>query len=76
MQLAADQYRQAGDKLTSGIAPGTTTILDQTATSTASALHALATADATYDAAGGNSYDILKVSANTMDVLCERLAPR
>jgi len=76
VQRAAEQYKQAGDKLGSGIAPGTAAILDQTATSTASALHALATADATFDAAGGNSYDILKVSANTMDVLCERLAPR
>lgn len=76
VQRAADQYKQAGDKLASGIAPGTAAILDQTATSTAGALHALATADATYDAAGGNMYDILKVSANTMDVLCERLAPR
>nr|WP_193210195.1 hypothetical protein [Mycobacterium sp. MOTT-90] len=76
VQRAAEQYKLAGDKLASGIAPGTAAILDQTATSTAGALHALATADATYDAAGGNSYDILKVSANTMDVLCERLAPR
>ena len=76
VQRAADRYKQAGDGLATGIAPGTAAILDQMASSIASVLHALATADGSYDSAGGNAYDALKVSANTMDVLCERLAPR
>lgn len=76
VQRAADRYKQAGDGLATGIAPGTAAILDQMASSTASVLHALATADGSYDSAGGNVYDLLKVSANAMDVLCERLAPR
>lgn len=76
VQRAADRYKQAGDGLAIGIAPGTAAILDQMASSTANVLHALATADGSYDSAGGNAYDSLKASANTMDVLCEQLAPR
>lgn len=76
VQRAADQYKQAGDKLATGIAPGTTTILDQSARSTAVGLTALSTAYRTFDEANGNAYHVVKESADTMDVLCERLAPR
>lgn len=76
VQRAADQYKQAGDKLTSGVAPGTTTILDQTARATAAGLTTLATAYSTFDGANGNAYHVVKESSDTMDVLCNRLAPR
>lgn len=76
VQRAADQYKQAGDKLASGIAPGTTTILDQSARATAAGLTTLATAYNTFDEANGNAYHVVKESSDTMDVLCNRLAPR
>jgi len=76
VQRAADQYKQAGDKLASGIAPGTTTILDQSARATAAGLTTLATAYNTFDEANGNAYHVVKESSDTMDVLCSRLAPR
>jgi hypothetical protein len=75
VHTAADFYSQAGDTLAAGIAPGTTTILNQSATAMAAALHALSTADATLDAAGGNTFHTMHESSDTMDVLCERLAP-
>jgi hypothetical protein len=73
---AADLYGQAGDLLAAGSTPGITVILSQAATSAVSALHALATTDATFDAANGNTYHMVRESADTMDVLCDRLAPR
>jgi hypothetical protein len=73
---AADQYGRAGDILAAGIATGTTTILGQAATTAASALHALSTADGTFDPASGNIFHTWKESAGAMNVLCERLAPR
>ena len=73
---AADSYGKAGDTLAAGIAPGTTTVLNQAATTAADALHALSTAVATFDAANGNMYHVVREAADTMDVLCERLAPR
>lgn len=72
---AADFYGQAGDTLAAGIAPGTTTILERSATAAAAALRALSTGDATLDAASGNTYHVVRESADTMDVLCNRLAP-
>lgn len=76
VQRAAEQYKQAGGKLASGIAPGTTTILDQSARATAAGLTTLATAYNTFDEANGNAYHVVKESSDTMDVLCTRLAPR
>ena len=76
VRRAADLYGQAGDVLAAGIAPGTTPILSQSAASAVNALHALATADATFDPANGNTYHLVHESADTLDVLCDRLAPR
>jgi hypothetical protein len=76
VHTAADQYGRAGDILAAGIAPGTTTVLDQAATTAVAALHTLSTAYGTFDAAGGNAYHVMRETADTMDVLCERLAPR
>jgi hypothetical protein len=76
VRKAADLYRQAGDTLAAGIAPGTTTILNQAATTAADALHTLSTAEMTWDAANGNTYHVVRETADTMDVFCERLAPR
>lgn len=76
VQRAAEQYKQAGEKMGSGIAPGTTTILDQSARATAAGLTTLATAYNTFDEANGNAYHVVKESSDTMDVLCTRLAPR
>jgi hypothetical protein len=73
---AADFYGQAGDILTAGIAPGTSVMLSKTATATGEALHALSTSEAAFDATNGNAYDAVHNSADSMDVLCERLAPR
>lgn len=73
---AADLYGQAGDTLAAGIAPGTTVVLSQAATSAVAALHTLSTAYATFDVAGGNAYHVMDESAREVDVLCERLAPR
>jgi hypothetical protein len=76
VRKAANLYRKAGDTLTAGIVPGTSTILDQAATTAASALHTLSTAYGAFDAANGNTYHVMRETADTMDVLCERLAPR
>jgi hypothetical protein len=76
VQKAASLYGQAGDTLAAGIAPGTTSILDQTANAAANALHALSTGYGTFDAASGNTYHVVRESADTMDALCNRLAPR
>jgi len=76
VRKAADSYGKAGDTLAAGIAPGTTTILDQAATTAAAALHTLSTGYGTFDAANGNTYHVMRETADTMDVLCERLAPR
>ena len=76
VKKAAKQYGQAGDVLAAGIASGTTAILDQSANSAVNALHALNIADSTFDLANGNTYQMVRESAATMDVLCDRLAPR
>lgn len=76
VQRAADQYKQAGDKLATGVAAGTTTILDQSARAAAVGLTALSTAYRTFDEANGNAYHVVKESSDTMDVLCNRMAPR
>ncbi|UQX11347.1 hypothetical protein [Candidatus Mycobacterium methanotrophicum] len=39
-------------------------------------LHALAIADETLDAAGGNTFHMWKEPADTVNVLCDRLAPQ
>jgi hypothetical protein len=59
-----------------GIAPGTTNVLDQTAITSAAALHALSVAVAAFDVASGNMDSVVHESADAMDVRCERLAPR
>ncbi|WP_293003393.1 hypothetical protein [Mycobacterium sp.] len=76
VRKAAGLYGEAGDALSAGIAPGTTSVLSQSAHSASSALHALDTADSTFDPANGNTYHLVRESADTMDVLCDRLAPR
>ncbi|OLT97883.1 hypothetical protein [Mycobacterium syngnathidarum] len=76
VQRAADQYKQAGDKLSGGIAPGTTTILNQAATTAAGALRTLSSGYGAFDPASGNTYFVMRESADTMDALCNRLAPR
>ncbi|WP_293002353.1 hypothetical protein [Mycobacterium sp.] len=76
VRKSADLYGQAGDTLEVGITPGNTLILKQAATSGAGALHMLSTAYGSFDPAGGNTYHVMHESADTMDVLCNRLAPR
>ena len=73
---AADFYGQAGDILSAGIAHGTSVILSKTAAATAAALQALSTSEVAFDVTNGNAYDAVHNSADSMDVLCERLAPR
>jgi hypothetical protein len=75
-RTAATEYGRAGDTLAAGIAPGTTTILSQAASTAADALHTLSTADSTLDAAGGNTFQVWKESADTVNVLCDRFAPQ
>lgn len=76
VQKAADLYRQAGDTLSAGIAPGTTPILDQTAHTATAALYALSTGYGTFDPASGNTYSTTHEASDAMDALCNRLAPR
>jgi hypothetical protein len=76
VRKAADLYGQASDTLATGIAPGTTVILNQAAFVAVDALHTLSTAVATFDEANGNAFQTWKDSASTVNVLCERLAPR
>lgn len=76
VRKAADFYSQAGRILTAGIAPGTTMILNEGATAAGVALQTLSTAEKTLDAANGNAYAVTHNSADLLDVLCERLAPR
>ena len=76
VKTAVAEYDRASETLTAGIAPGTTPILQTTATAAAAALHALAIADGTADATNGNAYHTTHEASDMMDVLCERLAPR
>jgi hypothetical protein len=73
---AADLYGQAGDVLAAGITPGATAILNQNAIAAAAALRTLSVAEKTLDATNGNAYHVAHQSGDTMDVLCDRLAPR
>ncbi|WP_293001543.1 hypothetical protein [Mycobacterium sp.] len=75
-RTAADLYGQAGDDLATGIAPGTTALLNQNAIAAAAALRALSIAEKTLDATNGNAYHAAHETGDTMDVLCERWAPR
>ena len=76
VKTAVAEYARASETLTAGIAPGTTPILQTTATAAAAALHALAIADGTADATSGNAFHTTHEASDMMDVLCERLAPR
>ena len=76
MHRAAAEWGRAGDTLSAGIAPGTTAILDKSAVAAAAALQALGIADETLDVAGGNTFHVWKESADTVNVLCDRLAPQ
>lgn len=76
VRKAAQSYDQAAVTLAAGIAPGATPVLYQSATAAAAALHALSIGDATFDAAAGNTYHVVREAADTLDVLCNRLAPR
>ena len=73
---AAAEWGRAGDTLSAGIAPGTTAILEKSAVAAAAALQALGIADETLDVAGGNTFHVWKESADTVNVLCDRLAPQ
>lgn len=73
---AAELYEQAADTLGQGIAPGTTSILEQAADAAVPALRLTATGYKTFDEANGNAYHVMKESADTMDALCNRLAPK
>lgn len=76
VRQAADLYGQAGDTISAGIAPGTTAPLDRSAITAGAALHALSSAVAAFDPANGNMNSVVHESADAMDVLCDRLAPR
>lgn len=76
VQKAANLYGQAATTLASDTAPGTTDILNKTSVATAAALRVLSTGYGTFDDAAGNTYHMVKESADTMDALCNRLAPR
>lgn len=76
VQKAGNLYGQAADTLAGDIAPGTSPMLAQTASTVVAALHALSTTTKAFDEASGNAYAVTKSAANAMDVLCERLAPR
>ncbi len=76
VQKAASLYGQSADTLAGGIAPGTTAILGETSGATVAALRVLAMGYGTFDDAAGNTYHMMKESADTMDALCNRLAPR
>lgn len=76
VQRAADLYGQAAMTLATGLAPGSTPALDQTANAFSDALRAMATAYRTYDDAVGDIYAVGKASDGAMSVLCKRLAPR
>ncbi|WP_293002351.1 hypothetical protein [Mycobacterium sp.] len=76
VHTAAREWGLAGDTLEAGIAVGATPILTQSARAAASALQALSIADETLDAAGGNAFHMWHESADTVNVLCDRLAPQ
>lgn len=73
---AAGEYQKASDILAKGITPGATPILDQAAQAAVAALRVLSTSYGAFDPAAGNTYFTWKESADTVDVLCERFAPR
>jgi hypothetical protein len=73
---AAEFSGLAGDTLNAGIPPGTTPMLSRSATAAAAALRALSIAYATLDLASGNAYHAVRESADVMDAVCSRLAPR
>jgi hypothetical protein len=74
-QRAGDFYRQAGDALKSAIAPGTTPILAEAASTAVKALRVLGDANSTNDLVIGNAIEISNATAKEVGVLCTRLAP-
>jgi hypothetical protein len=74
-QRAGDSYRQASEALKSAIAPGTTPILAEAASSAAKALRVLGDAISTNDLIVGNAIEIGNATAKQVGVLCYRLAP-
>lgn len=73
---AANEYRQGSDILAKGITPGASPLLVEAAQTAVGALNAISTAYMSFDDANGNTYQTLKEASDTVDVLCERLAPR
>lgn len=71
---AADDYAKAADVV--DIAPGSTSLLAQTAEVAQASFRALSTAYMTFDRASGNVYTTTKEAADSVDALCGRLAPR
>lgn len=75
LRSAASYYSQAKDALRSGIAPGTTPILSEAASSAVNALGALIEALNTNAATVGNAIQLGNATAKEVGTLCDRLAP-
>lgn len=75
-QKAAALYGQAADAMSMGTAPGTTTVLAQSARALSESLSAMATAYRSYDPNVGDVYEVGKAADGAMATLCTRLAPR
>lgn len=71
---SANFYDKAANDLGAGITAGATPVLFQTGRAATAALSALASTFRAFDEASGDAYDLMKVSADSLDVLCERFA--
>lgn len=75
VRSAGDYYIQASQALERKIAPGTTPVLLNAATSMAKALRALGDSYKTFDPIAGNAHEIVNEANAQMIALCSRLAP-
>lgn len=73
VQRAAALYRDAGRTLK--VTPGTTSVLAESVSTASRALLALGTTYEAFASVSGNTYDIASEASDTMDELCQRLAP-
>lgn len=67
---ASDFYAQAANTLETQLAPGTTPMLSQIASTSVSALRTLSEAYKTFDPAAGNSMAVFQETQQAMDWLC------
>jgi hypothetical protein len=74
-QQAAGFYRQAGDAMSSAIAPGTTPILAAAAATAVKELRLFSDVISTNDATVGNAIQLGNATAEEVGTLCDRLAP-